>query len=150
MKRLRVMEIGGWEQKAAADDQGCALVGSGREEGERAETTALDSQARRGRWVRQVVGGLRAAADVAVGGEEWLAAAIEEESKATVKKAYWKRQRACTKKGGKEEQRGNSALLLSLSSFSFLFFFCWLLQQDDCCNDDDGEIAGQHGDEKRW
>ncbi|RWW83548.1 hypothetical protein BHE74_00007942 [Ensete ventricosum] len=68
---------------------------------------ALDSQAGRGRWVRRVVGGLRAAVDVAVGGEEWLVAAIEEESKATVKKADWKRQRACDRKGGREEQRGN-------------------------------------------
>ncbi|RWV89336.1 hypothetical protein GW17_00048517 [Ensete ventricosum] len=32
MKRLRVVVVGGWEQKVTAGNQGCALVGSGREE----------------------------------------------------------------------------------------------------------------------
>ncbi|RRT48019.1 hypothetical protein B296_00033116 [Ensete ventricosum] len=31
MKRLKVVVVGGWEQKAATDDQGYVPVGSGRE-----------------------------------------------------------------------------------------------------------------------
>ncbi|RWV82145.1 hypothetical protein GW17_00056381 [Ensete ventricosum] len=47
----------------------------------------------------------RAAADVAAGGEEWLAAAIEEESKATVK-LDWKRLDSDKGRRGRHQRQG--------------------------------------------